>query len=158
MADQIMRVSVAPAGSAVANWQRERLIALSFNDVLTRLRSAILETDLWLLNEIDPQALLHRGGYEIPAARQLLFFHPRLMVRLLAGDSAAILEAPLKFAVLEEEGGTRLRWLDPVMTFAKYDNDALTDLGKTLAIECERIVDRVFEDIPHAENFGLALL
>jgi hypothetical protein len=44
---------------------------------------------MWVLHEINPQMLLARGGVEIGAARQILFFHPAIMARLLAADSSA---------------------------------------------------------------------
>ncbi|MBV9459518.1 MAG: DUF302 domain-containing protein, partial [Bradyrhizobium sp.] len=95
----------------------------------------------WVLHEINPQMLLHRGGYEISPARQILFFHPRLMARLLEADAAALLEAPLKFAVIGFPGGrTQLRWLDPRQAFARYGSTALSELGDELAGICEDIV------------------
>jgi uncharacterized protein (DUF302 family) len=66
---------------------------------LGRLRSEIEAADLWNLQEIGPQALLSHEGYAMGPARQLLYFHPRYVVRILAADSAALLEVPLKFIV-----------------------------------------------------------
>src|SRR3954453_5170614 len=72
------------------------------------------------------------------------FFHPRLMSRLLAADSAALLEAPLKFAVIGfPDGQAELRWLDPATAFARYRSPALTELGNELAGLCEGIVNGI---------------
>lgn len=139
--ETITSVRMATAGATTASFQHERLIADPLADVVARLRSAIEAAGLWVLHEIDPQALLRKGGYAIPGARQILFFHPRLMVRLLEADSAAILEVPLKFALLEEAGAVRLRWLDPRPAFAKYRNDGLSELGSDLASSCLAIAD-----------------
>src|SRR5436309_11327927 len=88
-ADQATKVSYADPGEAAAAFQRSRTCTLSVADLVSQLRKAIEASGLWVLQEIDPQSLLHRGGYAIGAARQILFFHPRLMARVLAADPAA---------------------------------------------------------------------
>lgn len=138
-----------PAGTTAA-FQRQRTCLLPFPEVAARLRAGIEAAGLWVLHEIDPQAILLRGGYEISPARQILFFHPRLMKRLLEADAAAILEVPLKFALLEEGVGTGLRWLDPATTFARYGNDALAELGRELSQTCDRIANELVVGITPA--------
>ena len=84
---------------------------------------------------------MKRGGYAITEARQILFFHPRIMERLLQVDPSALLEAPLKFAILElSSGKVIVHWTDPAATFARYKSGAFADLGKELAATCEEIV------------------
>jgi uncharacterized protein (DUF302 family) len=113
----------------VSAFQRWRTSAVPLPEIVARSRSANEAEGLWNLQEIDPQALLSHGGYEIRAARQLLFFHPRFVDRLLAADPAALLEAPLKFVVLELPDGTvTVRWADPMAGFARYLNKELEDL------------------------------
>jgi len=130
----------------VRDFQRVRISRLPLAGVVSRLRDAITANDVWVLHEIDPQTLLRKGGYAIAAARQIFFFHPRLMARLLTADAAALIEAPLKFAVTElEDGGVAVRWLDPEAAFARYNHPDLTSLGKELAQLCEHIADRTFE-------------
>lgn len=131
-------------GSAVAAFQHARIIRLPFEQVLTRLRQAIEAAGLWVLHEIDPQKVLRRGGHDIAPARQILFFHPDLMVRLLQANPAALLEAPLKLAVMQQPDNTvTVRWHDPVAAFGRYDNPVLTELGQDLASRCEQIVTAI---------------
>jgi uncharacterized protein (DUF302 family) len=134
-------VAFSEPGSMAVSFQHVRVGTLPVEEVVTRLKERIIAADLWMLHEINPQMLLHRGGYDIGPARQILFFHPRLMSSLLAADSAALLEAPLKFAVIGfPEGRTELRWLDPARAFARYGSPPLTALGEQLAAICEGIV------------------
>jgi uncharacterized protein (DUF302 family) len=77
-----------------------------FDTTVACLKQAIAAHDLWLIHEIDPQMLLRRAGLDIPAARQLLFFHPRYMMRLLAIDPAAVTEVPIKLVALQAADGT----------------------------------------------------
>ena len=97
---------------------------------------------MWILHEIDPQALLAKDGYRIGPARQILFFYPHLMARLLGADPAAVLEAPLKFVVLELADGTvMVSWNDPTGALARYQNAALTALGEELSRACQAIAE-----------------
>lgn len=138
----LLQAPYGEVGRTAEGFQRSRVCALQVADVVARLKASIEAADLWVLHEIDPQVLLRRDGYAIAPARQILFFHPRLVVRLLAADPSALLEAPLKFAVLERAGGEALvRWLDPAAAFERYGHPALADLGRELAATCEAIAD-----------------
>lgn len=122
-------------------FQRARRCTLAVEEVVVRLRQAIEAADLWVLHEIDPQQLLRRGGYAIGEARQILFFHARYVARMLAADPVALVEAPLKFAILALQGDeTMVLWFDPASSFARYGNAALADLGRELAGTCEAVV------------------
>ena len=134
------RVAYGSPGTVADGFQRVRICPLPLSEVLWRLREAIEAADLWILHEIDPQLLLRRGGYEIGAARQILFFHPRYVVRMLAADPTSLPEAPLKFVLLAlPDGTTMLRWFDPAAAFSRYGDPALTALGIELAELCEKL-------------------
>ncbi len=137
-------------GTAALAFGQGRVTSLPFQAVLERLRKAIRAEGLWVLHEIDPQAILARDGREIGPARQILFFHPDRMVRLLAADPAALLEAPLKLAVMDMPDGTvTVRWIDPAAAFGRYDNPALAELGRELAASFDRIVIAALGDGGH---------
>ena len=135
------RIALGPAGAAAATFQLSSATRHSFDQVTADLRAAIVAKDLWLLQEIDPQALLRREGIEIRRAVQFLFFHPRLMRRLLEADSAAVVEAPLKVAVLDiSDTEVMVRCVDPGSAFARYENPALVVLGLELRVICREIL------------------
>jgi uncharacterized protein (DUF302 family) len=140
MSADSQQVAYASPGTVSNEFQRGRICPLPLSDVLWRLREAIEVADLWILHEIDPQLLLRRGGYEIGTARQILFFHPRYVVRMLAADPTSLPEAPLKFTLLAlADGTTMLRWFDPAAAFGRYGNPALSALGIELAELCEKL-------------------
>lgn len=114
-------------------FQRVLATPLGFDGALEVVRAVLVERDLWIIHEIDPQMLLARGGYQIERTRQILFFHPRYMARLLEADPSALLEAPLKIVVLESAGAVTLRWLLSETLFDKYENEQLSQLGRELA-------------------------
>ncbi|NPD70161.1 DUF302 domain-containing protein [Lichenicola cladoniae] len=128
-------------GGMTGAFQCSKSSDLTFTDIIASLRREVEAAGLRMLHEIDPQKVLQRGGHAIGAARQILFFHPDLMVRLLTADASALLEAPLKLAVIElPDSRITIRWIDPAVAFARYDNQALTILGQELAVLCEHIV------------------
>ncbi len=135
-----------PEAGTVAAFQRARTTPLPLPTVIERLRSAIAASGLWVLHEIDPQAILARVGHDIGAVRQILFFHPDRMVRLLGADPAALLEAPLKLAIMAlPDGSASVRWTDPALAFGRYGNPALSQLGQELATLCEKIVTEALD-------------
>lgn len=140
-------VRYGDAGSAAQAFGHVRVTTTPLPDVVERLRQAITTAGLWVLHEIDVQAVVARAGHRIAAARQILFFHPDLMVRLLGANPAALPEAPLKFAVMAMPDGTvTIRWFDPGLTLQRYEDPALAGLGQELAAICLRAANEVVED------------
>lgn len=93
----------------------------AFDKTIDRLKKAIEQQDLWLIHEINPQALLARADMAIGKARQLLFFHPRYMEKLLLADARALPEVPLKIVLVETaDGKTILRGPDIRKALAHY--------------------------------------
>ncbi|SFS00628.1 Uncharacterized conserved protein, DUF302 family [Dyella sp. OK004] len=112
-------------------FQRSVTTGHGFEETLQLVREALQEADFWIIHEIDPQMLLKKGGYAIHQTWQILFFHPRYMVRLLGLDPSALLEAPLKIVVMADEAGkVTLRWLDPEALLSKYAVSGLLELGR----------------------------
>lgn len=99
---------------------------VDFAATLQCLKQAFHALDLWLIHEIDPQMLLERGGHRIGRARQLLFFHPRYAARLLEANPAALVEIPLKVAVLElPDGRVLVRHVDIEAGLVRYPGIAM---------------------------------
>lgn len=143
IAGQAIELVYCEDGRSHEPFQHLKICNLPFDVILERLREAIRTEDLMVLHEIDPQAILARSNYVIGRARQLFFFHPRLMARLLAADPSAVLEVPLKFSIVAgAQDHVSVRWLDPAASFARYGQSALEHLGHELAEICLRIVSR----------------
>ena len=122
-----------PPGEAVA------ISPVDFDATLARVKQAFKALDLWLIHEIDPQMLLARDGYPIGKARQLLFFHPRYAARLLEANPAALIEIPLKIAVLElPDGRALVRYVDIEAQLARYP--AMAVLASELAEVMRRVL------------------
>src|SRR2546421_11792545 len=82
-----------PVGHLVAR------AACSIDAAVAALERSLAEDGMLLIHRIDTQRILAAHGHAIGPARQILFFHPCYMARLLGADRAAIVEAPLKIAL-----------------------------------------------------------
>lgn len=112
--------------------QRVATVDATYEQIVVRARRAIAAADLWIIHEIDTQMLLERAGHRHAGIRQILYFHPRFMIRLLAGDPTAFPEVPLRLAV--RELGPRcveVRSPDPAVTLAGHP--ALAELADELS-------------------------
>ena len=136
-----MNMQFGEPGHQVEQFQLGKLSNRPFADVLTALRREIDAAGMKVLHEIDPQGALQSVGETIGGSRLVFFFHPNLVARLLKTDWSAIIEAPLKLAVMEfPHGAVSLRMADPAAAFARYGNPALTAFGQELAATCKRIL------------------
>lgn len=109
----------------------------SFGETLDFLRGRIAGADMMVLHEIDTQAIIARAGVESLGLRQLLYFHPRYMKRVLEGNPAAVIEAPLKFVVRETAEGVLVHRISPRFLFGRYQG--LSELGEELELLASRI-------------------
>lgn len=126
---------------AAPSFQRVVTSRHGFDETLAALTAAISKEELWLVAEIDPQKLLAREGHSISPARQLQFFHPRFMVRLLAAEPSAIVEAPLRVLVTEaSSGAVTVRTGDVAGQLARYRSEALSQLGLELSDVVARVM------------------
>ncbi len=127
--------------TAAAEFQLEMTSKRAFPEVVDALRQAIDQAGMKVLQEIDPQGALRSIDQVIGGARLLFFFHPQLLARLLSIDYSAIVEAPLKLAVLEMPDGTvSIRAADPAIALGRYGNPALAGFGQELSAACGRIL------------------
>ena len=128
-------------GTAAAEFQFDGNSRRPFPEVLAALRQAIDRAGMKTLHEIDRQGALGSIDQVIGGARLLFFFHPQLLARLLGIDRSAIVEAPLKLAVLEmPDASVSIRAADPAIALGRYGNAALASFGQELSEACGRII------------------
>jgi len=115
------------------------LINQPFEQVLSNARAAIAKSDLLLLHEINPQAILAAHQITTGKIRQLLFFHPVYMKQLLDNDPSAVIEVPLKLVLRETEtGDTMVSYYDPAMHLEGYNG--LAPLVETLTGKMKEVI------------------
>ena len=100
------------------------MLPLPFGQVYSTLKQRITDHDFLLLHEIDTQAIVAKHGITIPPLRQLLFFEPKYIAQIMAGDPLAINDIPLKLVLQEVDAHTtQLSFKNPVGSLQGYGLD-----------------------------------
>lgn len=101
-----------------------QLLPLPFGQVYSTLKQRITDHGFLLLHEIDTQAIVAKQGIAIPPLRQLLFFEPKYIAQIMAGDPLAINDIPLKLVLQQVDANTtQLSFKNPVGSLQDYGLD-----------------------------------
>jgi uncharacterized protein (DUF302 family) len=94
-----------------------------------RLLAAVPEEKMGVVTQAGPTAAARARGVEIPENRVIGVFNNVYAVRILNLSTAAMIEAPVRFYVTEDQDGTAtLSWKTPGFVFAPYVADGGVDL------------------------------
>lgn len=78
-----------------------------------RLRAAIEEKGLTLMNVVDHADNAKKAGLSLPATRTFIFGNPRVGTPMMQCQGSVALDLPQKMVVRETDEGVRLEWNDP---------------------------------------------
>ncbi|MBL4692680.1 MAG: DUF302 domain-containing protein [Magnetovibrio sp.] len=118
----------APKIEGTLVFQSER----SFNDTLSRLKTAIAAHKMGLVAEACADCGARNFGVKIAGNRVVMIYHPRFAIRMLAASIEAGVEAPLRIYVTEQKHGTQLSYRLPSAVFAPYGVDDLDAMAQDL--------------------------
>ena len=112
--------------------------AYDFNDTVELLTAAIEGQNLMVIKEIDAQKMLKMVNKKVGGMKQLLFFHPRYMKRIIEINPQGTIEPPFKIAVMERsDGKVMVKYIKPSSLLGKYAG--LAELG----VELDGIVEQI---------------
>ncbi|GMT42935.1 MAG: hypothetical protein IEMM0002_1346 [bacterium] len=93
-----------------------------FNDTVDMLKAAIEGENLMVIKEINAQKMLRMVGVQAKGMKQILFFHPRFMKRIMKINKHATIEPPLKIAVMEKPNGkVMVKYIKQTYIFSRYE-------------------------------------
>ncbi len=116
--------------------------AHDFDQTVALLKQAIEGENLMVVDEINPQQMLRMVGMRTGGMRQILFFHPRFMKRLIETNRHGGIVPPLKVLVMEMPNGrVMVRYHDPVHQLEPYTG--LEELAAELRGVIEHVVAAV---------------
>lgn len=92
----------------------------SFNDTVDMLKGAIEQQNLMIIHEVDGQKMLQMAGKKVDGMKQLLYFHPAYMAKVLEANEMAGIAIPLKIVVMEKMGKVMVRYFLPSETLKPY--------------------------------------
>lgn len=128
--------------SAQDGWQSLES-SQSYDSLLKSVKNATKESDMSVVTEAGPTVAAKKRGIEIPGNCVIGIFNNDLAVRILALSEAAMIEAPMRLYVTENEDGTAdLSWKKPSFILAPYageGGEALAAIGVELDAAFESI-------------------
>ncbi|RMA40875.1 DUF302 domain-containing protein [Rhodophyticola porphyridii] len=117
-----------------------------FATLLEDLRTAVADQGFAVVTQAGPTGAARARGIEIPENRVVGVFNNIYAVRILNLSTAAMIEAPIRFYLTEDEDGTAtLSYKTPGFVFAPYLDEGGADLAAA-ATE----LDAAFEAIANA--------
>ncbi len=116
--------------------------SFDFDDTVDILKGAIEQENLMVVHEIDAQRMLRMVEVQTGGMKQILFFHPRYMKRIIELNRHGAIVPPLKIAVMEMPNGrVMVRYDRPTHLFEAYDG--LSEL----AAELEGVIQQILDEI-----------
>lgn len=95
-----------------------------YETLLERTREAVKASPLNRVFEVGPTDVAARRGFDIPGNRVLGVFNNDYAVEIIGLSEAAMIEAPLRLYVTENDDGTAtLSYKTPFMVFEPYYED-----------------------------------
>ncbi|MEM8854016.1 MAG: DUF302 domain-containing protein [Pseudomonadota bacterium] len=129
-----------PDGWRVAETEKD------YATLLADLKAAIKEEKMGLVTEAGPTEVAAKRGETIPGNRVLGVFRNDFAVDIIRAAPTAMIEAPIRIMVYEEEDGTAtLAYRMPSVVFAPYAQEGgatLEEAGASLDGIFAAIVDR----------------
>jgi uncharacterized protein (DUF302 family) len=117
----------------------EKLVNKPFETVYIQLKENILAEGFLILHEIDTQSIVSKHGIIIKPLKQILFFHPNYIQKIVAEDYLAINEIPIKLVVMEiDENKISVSVPNPKERLSSYTTEGL---GEELLKRLNQILD-----------------
>lgn len=115
----------------------------SYTDLIEAVREAAGENSMGVVTQAGPTGAARNRGIEIPGNRIIGLFNNVYAVRILNLSTAAMIEAPIRMYVTENDDGTAtVSYKHPSTVFAPYMDEA----GPDLALAAGEL-DLIFETI-----------
>lgn len=115
----------------------------SYTDLIEQVKNATKANKMGVVTEAGPTEVLKSKGIAVPGNRVIGIYHPQFAARVLALSVPAMIEAPIRMYVTEDDDGTAtLSYKTPSFVFAPY----MSEDGAELAAVAEEL-DAIFAAI-----------
>lgn len=116
---------------------------LSHAELLDRLLAAVPEEGMGVVTQAGPTEAARERGVDIPQNRVVGVFNNDYAVRILDLSTAAMIEAPVRFYLTEDDAGVAtLSWKTPSFVFAPYFGEGGEEL-KAISAELDAKFDAI---------------
>jgi uncharacterized protein (DUF302 family) len=115
----------------------------SFTQLVADVKTAVKANKMGVVTQAGPTAAAKNRGIEIPGNRVIGVFNNKFAVKILGLSEAAMIEAPIRMYVTEnQDGSATLSYKMPSTVFGPY----MAEAGEELAIEAAKL-DEIFQAI-----------
>jgi uncharacterized protein (DUF302 family) len=141
----ILLLAAPPMGVRAANpkpYPGTRVIAtaIPYNAFVKRMRAAISDNKMGLVAAASASAGAASRGIKIPGNTVFGVYRNDFAVRMLKASVAAGIEAPIRFYITENSGGTAtLTYRLPTAVFAPYESPKLDKMAAELDVIFNKI-------------------
>ena len=117
--------------------------ALEYEALIERLKDAVKANGMFVVTQAGPTGAAKQRGIEIPGNRVIGVYNNKFAVRAIRLSVPAMIEAPIRFYVTEDDDGTAtLSYKTPSHVFGPYFAEGGDDLV-ALAAELDEIFARI---------------
>ncbi|MEO1107602.1 MAG: DUF302 domain-containing protein [Pseudomonadota bacterium] len=117
----------------------------TYEALVADTKAAVKANGLIVVTQAGPTKAAAARGITIPGNRVIGVFNNDYAVRVLETSTEAMIEAPIRFYLTENEDGTAtLSYKTPSFVFAPYANQggaALSDIGAELDVKFQSIAE-----------------
>lgn len=115
----------------------------TFSALVNDTRTAVKANGMIVVTQAGPTAAAKKRGITIPGNRIIGVFNNDYAVKTLATSTAAMIEAPIRLYVTENEDGTAaLSYKTPTAVFASYANEGGAALA-AIAAELDQLFAKI---------------
>ncbi len=122
---------------------------MPYTELVQAVKSAVKANGMAVVTEAGPTGAAASRGITIPGNRVIGAFNNDFAVRILALSTSAMIEAPVRFYVTENDNGTAtLSYKKPSYVFAPYVDEGgatLTEIAAELDARFEAVATSVNE-------------
>ena len=112
----------------------------SFSETVDLLKGAIEQQNLMVVYELDGQKMLKMAGKNVGGMKQLFFFHPAYMAKVMKANEMAGIVIPFKIIVMEKKGMVMVRYFMPSTVLKSYKGT------ETIASELDGKVTKIIAE------------
>ena len=116
----------------------------AYQDLVDRVKTATKANKMGVVTEAGPTEAAANRGVTIPGNRVIGVYNNDFAVRMLEASEAAMIEAPIRFYVTEQEDGTATpSYKTPSLVFSPYAEDSpeVMIIAKELDVVFEKIAE-----------------
>ncbi|PHR71085.1 MAG: hypothetical protein COA66_10210 [Arcobacter sp.] len=114
----------------------------SFSDTVDILTGAIEGQNLMIIKIIDGQRMLRMAGKQINGMKQIFFFNPIYMKRVMDANKEATIQIPLKMIVMEKPNKiVIIKYFKPSTLLNAYKGE------EAIAKELDGLIDNIVSEI-----------